>query len=133
MNKSHDKTIKIFIITILLVVIGIFFIILAFGPSPLLKGTRISYPALLLSYSEQEGTVQMQVKLPDNEALNDKIYTVDVAASGGIDTNGTIPFRQKGDPAKLRYPYLVYIYAGTLPPEDTSGVIVVKYIESATT
>ncbi len=129
--KSKSSLIKRILIAVLLAALSIFLLLVA--GNRMLKGTPIMYGALLLSYSEQEGTVEMQVKLPDNEALNDKIYTVDVAASGGIDTNGTLPFRQKGDPAKLRYPYLVYIYADTLPPEDTSGVLAVKYIESATT
>lgn len=129
--KSKSSLIKRILIAVLLAALSIFLLLVA--GNRMLKGTPIMYGALLLSYSEQEGTVEMQVKLPDNEALNDKIYTVDVAASGGIDTNGTLPFRQKGDPAKLRYPYLVYIYADTLPPENTSGVLAVKYIESATT
>lgn len=129
--KSKSSLIKRILIAVLLAALSIFLLLVA--GNRMLKGTPIMYGALLLSYSEQKGTVEMQVKLPDNEALNDKIYTVDVAASGGIDTNGTLPFRQKGDPAKLRYPYLVYIYADTLPPEDTSGVLAVKYIESATT
>lgn len=130
MKQKTQKWVKGVLIGLLILAANVFMFL--FGANHLIKGTDLAYPALLLSYDAQQDTVQMQIKLPDGPYA-DKVYTVSVSESGGIDTNGSLPFRQKGDPSQLHYPYFVRVYADEYPPEDSTGVISVKYIESATT